>query len=169
MAEAIAAVGFVAAIIQISSFAKKLVDRCKEFHSRSKDVPKGFSAISIQLPLIISSLDQIRGQAQSGSLSEDSLVSLQPVIDACHGDVKHLEGILNKVLPAPNASSWDRNTLALKSLRYEAEVNKSIASLGSHLQNLIFFQTSITASRVLLQLGSNNNPREVSLSEIQNQ
>lgn len=164
MAEAIATVGFVAAIIEISSFAKKLVERCKEFHSRSKDVPKAFRSISIQLPLVASSLEQIRGQAESGSLSEDLLMTLQPVIETCHEEVKDLEAILNKILPAPDASSWDKNSLVLRSLRYEAEVKKSTANLSNHIQNLTFFQTSICASHVMQRLRSDEEPHEVTFS-----
>lgn len=60
MAEAMAAVGFVAAIIEISSFAKRLVDRWKELDPKAKDVPKEFRSIYVQLPLVVLSLGQIR-------------------------------------------------------------------------------------------------------------
>lgn len=164
MTEAVAIFGLVAAIIEISSFAKRLVDRCKEFHSNSKDVPKGFRAISVQLPLVVSSLEQIRGQAESGALGNDSLMSLRPVIEACHEEVKDLEVILKKILPAPDASSWDRNTLALKSLRFEVEVRKSIANLSGHVQYLTLFQTCISTTHVVQQLRSHGDPLEVSFS-----
>lgn len=163
MAEAIAVAGFVAAIIQISSFAKKLVDRCNAFHSRSKDVPKTFRGISIQLPLVVTSLEQIRGQAESGALGKDSLLSLQPVVEACDEEVKDLEAILNKILPAPDASAWDRNALALKSLGYEAEVKKVVANISGHVQYLTLFQASLAASHVLRQLRNDGEPREVEL------
>lgn len=149
MAEVMATVGFVAAIIDISRFAKRLVDRCREFHSRAKDVPKAFHSIYIQLPLVVSSLGQIRAQAESGLLSEDSLISLQTVIEACHEEVKELEVILNKILPAPSASSWDRSALALRSLRCEAEVKKSIANLDSHIHKLMFFYQPASVQPVL--------------------
>ncbi|KAL8719074.1 MAG: hypothetical protein Q9225_003869 [Loekoesia sp. 1 TL-2023] len=148
MAEAMATVGFVAAIANLSCFAKKLVDRWKEFHSRSKHVPKAFRSIYTQLPLVVSSLEQIRNQAEGSLLSEDLIASLQPVIEACHEEVKDLEIILNKILPAPSASSWDRNALVLRSLRYEAEVKKSTANLDSHLQKLMFYQVNISAARI---------------------
>ena len=165
MAEAMATVGFVAAIIDISCFAKRLVDRCKEFHSRAKDVPKAFRDICDQLPLIVLSLEQIRAQVESGLLSEDSLISLQPVIKACHEEVKDLEVILNKILPAPSASSWDRSALALRSLCYETKVKKSTANLDSHIQKLMFYQISISAARALQpQLNSERESRKVSLS-----
>ena len=165
MAEATATVGFMAAIIEISCFAKKLVDRWKEFHSRAKDAPKAFRSIYVQLPLVVSSLEQIRAQAESGLLSEDSLISLQPVIEACHEEVKDLKVILNKIVHAPSASSWDRSALALRSLRCEAEVKKNTANLDSHLQKLMFYQTSISAARVLqLQLNNDREPRKLSLS-----
>lgn len=164
MPEAIALFGLVAAIIEISSFAKRLVDRCKEFHSNSKDAPKGLRAIFIQLPLIVSSLEQIRGQAESGALGDDSLMLLRPVIEACHEEVKDLGAILNKILPAPDASSWDRNALALKSLRSEIEVKKSIGSLSGYVQYLILFQTCISTTHVLQQSRSDGHPHEVSFS-----
>ena len=165
MAEAIATVGLVASIIEISCFAKRLVHRWREFHSRAKDVPKAFRSIYVQLPLVVSSLEQIRVQAESGLLSEDSLISLQPVIETCHEEVQGLEVILNKILSAPSTSSWDRSALALRSLRYEAEVKKSTANLDSHIQKLMFYQISISAARTLqLQLNSNREPRKVSLS-----
>lgn len=165
MAEAMVTVGFVAAIIDISCFAKRLVDRCREFRSRAKDVPKAFRSIYVQLPLVVSSLEQIRAQAESGLLSEDLLISLQPVVEACHEEVKDLEVILNKILPARSASSWDRTALALRSLRCEAEVKKSTANLDSYIHKLVLYQISISPARALqLQLNSERESRKVSLS-----
>ncbi|KAL8699368.1 MAG: hypothetical protein Q9201_006043 [Fulgogasparrea decipioides] len=175
MAEAIATVGLVAAIIEISSFAKKLADRCTEYRSRSYEVPQAFRSISIQLPLVVSSLGHTRAQAESGSLSEESLTVLQPVIEACHEETKDLGVILNKVLPPVSASSWDRKALAYRSLRYEAEVKKSMVNLDSHIQKLAFFfqasmsfQTSTSAAR-LLQLELSSVREHGQIVNLQNQ
>ena len=149
MAEAMATVGFVAAVIELSSLAKKLVVRWNEFHSKAKDLPKTFRSIHVQLPVVVWSLEKIRAQAENGLLDEDLLNSLQPVIEACYEDVKDLESILNKILPNPSTSSWDRANLVFRSLLHEAEVRKSIANIESHIQKLMFHQTCISATRAL--------------------
>ncbi|KAL8917300.1 MAG: hypothetical protein Q9208_008021 [Pyrenodesmia sp. 3 TL-2023] len=154
MAE-IAAVGLAAAIIQLGAFATKVVDRCKEFRLRSKDVPKAFRTISVQLPLIVSSLEQIRDQT-----GEASLTPLKPVIEACYEEVKYLEGILDEILSAPGASTRERYTLALRSVRHDSEVKKSIANLQSNM-DLLLVSIGIRASHVLQQLQSDGELREV--------
>lgn len=157
MAE-IAAVSLAAAIIEIGIFAKKVVDRCKEFRSRSKDVPKAFRTISVQLPLVVSSLEQIRDQT-----GEASLTPLKPVIEACHEEVKYLEAILDRILPAPGASRWERDALAVRSMRHDSEIKKSIANLQSNM-NLLLCNVSFRASYVLQQLRSDGEYHEVSFS-----
>ena len=162
MAEAVVTVGFVAAIIEISSFAKKLVDRWKEFHSKAKGVPKAFRSIYVQLPLVVFSLKQISTLAESGLLNEDSLISLESVIEACREEAKDLEIILNKILPTSSTSSCDRRALVMKSMRYETEVRKCTANLDSHIQKLILHQTSISAASALqLPLLCDKEPHQV--------
>ena len=165
MAEAMATIGFVAAVIELSSLAKKLVDRWKEFHSKAKDLPKTFRSIHVQLPLVVWSLEKIHTQAESGLLNEDLLNSLQSVIEACYEDVKDLESILDKILPNASTSSWNRVALVPKSLLYEAEVRKSIANVESHIQKLTLHQTCISATSALrLSLDRDRELGEVSFS-----
>lgn len=86
------------------------------------------------------------------------------MIKACHEEAKDLEIILNKILPTPSTLLWDRGALVLRSLRYEAEVRKSTANLDSHIQKLIFYQTSISAASALqLPLDCDGESRKVSL------
>ena len=88
MAEAMAAVSFVAAIIEISSFAKRLAARCKDFKSMAGAVPKAFHSINVQLPLVVVSLDNLRILAEHDSLSVDSRSALQSMLDACREEIQ---------------------------------------------------------------------------------
>ena len=53
MAEALAIVGLVSAIVQFVDFGGKIMERLNEFNSDIQEVPKTFQAVKVQLPLLI--------------------------------------------------------------------------------------------------------------------
>ena len=56
MAEALAMVGLVAAIVQFIGFGSKTVKRLDEFQSSIDDVPRSFRDIKNELPLLLDTL-----------------------------------------------------------------------------------------------------------------
>ena len=66
MAEAAAVIGLVASIASLIDLSAKVVSRLQEFTSKTSDIPESFRSLSIQLPLLTATLQQIQAQAQAG-------------------------------------------------------------------------------------------------------
>jgi hypothetical protein len=140
MAEAVAAIGLAASIVQLVDYAQKLLARLNDFKSSVDDIPKSFRAVRTQLPVLIGALDKIRKQADHGLTIDDDL---QALLEACLGEVKALKNTFDDIMPAAKASGWQRRFLALRSLGHDASVKKRLAILDSHIQKLILHQTTI--------------------------
>jgi hypothetical protein len=96
----------------------------------------------VQLPLLIDTLRRTRQQASAGLVSDETATALKPLIDACSAEIKILQNILEKTLPPPKSSSWQRRLLALKSLAHDKDVERSITKLGCHIRLLTFYQST---------------------------
>lgn len=142
MAEALAVVNLVAAIVQFVDFGTKVVARLNEFTSDIKEVPKTFRDIKIRLPLIINTLDRTQKQADAGYVSKATADSLKPLVDGCLEQVKLLEHMLDRFIPAKNASSWQKRLQALKSLAHDRDVQQITSVLDRDIQSLTFHQTT---------------------------
>jgi hypothetical protein len=142
MAEALAIVSLVSAIVQFVDFGGKVVERLNEFNSDRHEVPKTFQAVKVQLPLLISTLRRTEEQASTGHVSEEAATALKPLVDACSAEIKVLQNILEKTLPPQKSSSWQRRLLALKSLAHDKDVERSITKLEGHIRLLTFYQST---------------------------
>jgi hypothetical protein len=150
MAEALAIVGLVSAIVQFVDFGTKVVERLNEFGSAIQELPKTFQAIKVQLPLLIDALNRTQRQADAGCVSSATAVALKPLIDACLNEIKVLQTILDKTLPPQKSSSWQRRLLALRSLAHDKDVNRSITKLESHIRLLTFHQSTSNSDTLLI-------------------
>jgi hypothetical protein len=142
MAEALAVVGLVSAIVQFVDFGGKLVERLNEFNSDTHEVPETFRTIKLQLPLLIDTLRRTQQQASAGHVSGETATTLKPLIDACFTEINALQARLDKTLPPHKSSSWQRRLLALKSLAHDKEVERSMVKLESHIRLLTFYQST---------------------------
>ena len=100
MAEALAVVGLVSAIVQFVEFGTKVVSRLHEFLSSVNDMPKTFQDINNRLPIVIDSLKRTQPQADAHEISDETAEALKPAMDGCVTKVKLLEKILAKSLSA---------------------------------------------------------------------
>jgi hypothetical protein len=142
MAEALAIVGLVSAILQFVDFGGKIVERLNEFNFDVHEVPKTFQTVKVQLPLLIDTLHRTQQQASAGHVSARTATALKPLIDACCIEIKALQTILDKTIPPQRSSSWQRRLLALKSLAHDKDVERSVAKLEAHIRLLTFYQTT---------------------------
>ncbi|KEF60430.1 uncharacterized protein A1O9_01991 [Exophiala aquamarina CBS 119918] len=81
MAEAIAALGLLASILQLVDFSAKLVDRVNDVAINTRDVPETFRNISIQLPLAIAALQRLSGRIEGNELTHSEEKALQALVD----------------------------------------------------------------------------------------
>jgi hypothetical protein len=150
MAETLAIIGLVSAIVQFVDFGGTVVERLNEFSSDIHELPKTFQAIKVQLPLLIDTLNRTQRQATAGHVNDATAVALKPLIDACLNEIKVLQIVLNKTVPPLKSSSWQRRLLALKSLTYDKDVDRSITKLESHIRLLTFHQSTSNSDELLI-------------------
>lgn len=142
MAEALAAIGLVSAIIQFTEFGAKIVARLNEFGSNVNDLPKAFRSIKINLPVILDSLEHTKRNANTGEISQATASALEPLVEECFEQVKQLQDILDKNLPTNSAKNWQRRLQAIKSLSHEKDVEQISSKLDRCVQTLTFYYTS---------------------------
>jgi hypothetical protein len=153
MAEALAILGLVSAIVQFVEFGTKVVERLNEFNSDVHEVPKTFQTIEVQLPLLIDTLHRTQQQASDGHISVRTATALKSLIEACCEEITALRIILDKTIPPKESSTWKRRLLALKSLAHDDDVERSITKLESHIRILAFHQsTSVTDELLKLRV-----------------
>jgi hypothetical protein len=149
MAEALAIVGLVSAIVQFIDSGSKVVQRLHEYSSDLHELPKTFQDINVQLPLLMDTLRRTQRQATAGHVSNATAVALKPLIDACLDEIKALEIVLDKTLPSQKSSSWQRRLLALRSLAHDKDVERSVTKLESHIRLLTFHQSTSHSDQLL--------------------
>ena len=141
MADALAVIGLVSAIVQFVDFGSKIVIRLNEYREAGNNVPKTFQRISIDLPLVINNLERTKNLADAGEISDETANALKPVLEACLAHTKQLQELLEKALPAEGDSTWRRRKKALASLADGKAVQKVMTELESHLPHLLYSQT----------------------------
>src|SRR5437764_13589093 len=98
MAETVAAIGLVASVASLINVSAKVVSRLHEFTSKTSDIPESFRSLSIQLPLLTSTLQQIQAQARAGRLPDDVTKALKAVVDSTFKQVSDVQTCLSHIL-----------------------------------------------------------------------
>ena len=93
-----------------------------------------------QLPLLDEILKRI--QASSGSLTTTTQNALLPVITGCHAQVKLLDELLAKTLPAPSDSSRRRQWKAVISVSQDKKFRQISSTLDTYIQILTLHQVT---------------------------
>lgn len=151
MAEALAVIGLASAIVQFVDFGTKLLNRLHEFGDDVGNMPKVFQDTKTRLPLIINTLLRTKEQAEAGGTVTKQVASaLHPLIDGCTQQIELLYDIVDRNLPSPKASNWERRVKALKSMAVDKDVQRITASLDRNIQALIFYQTTASLDSVTL-------------------
>ena len=142
MAEALAIVGLVSAIVQFIDFGSKIVNRLDEFQSRINEVPPTFRDIKIELPLLLNTLERTKEQAEAGHVNKSTQEALLQVVEGCRLQVELLNNTLVKTLPKIDDSSWIRGVKAFSSLGQEKKVQQIAQTLRNYIQTLTFHQAT---------------------------
>lgn len=88
MAEAVAVVGLIAAIIQIVDLGKSIVQRLQDFRSKTNEIPGVFRDICTQLPLLLSDLERTKEQAKASEIDLDTQKSVLALVQGCQGHIQ---------------------------------------------------------------------------------
>jgi hypothetical protein len=142
MAE-LAAIGLASSIVSFVDFGIKVLVRLHEFQSAislSED-PKPYRDIKIELPLLIDTLRRTKEQTENGHISEDTALSLMPVIQGCYDQVRQLDQIL-QALPNAQHSSWKRGIKVVASIGKEKKFSEVVQTLKEYVQFLTYHQAA---------------------------
>ena len=147
MAEAIAIISFVSAVVALVDIGSRVVIRLNDFQSKSHEMPDALRHIKVQLPLTIDSLRLSKGKAESGELSTESQNALMPALEACTKLIDRLDQLLIKLLPVEGDSSWLRRKKALRSLGKDHDIQDLREELDRYIAVLTLHRTSNLVTR----------------------
>ena len=142
MAEALAVVGLVLAIIQFVDSSSKIIERLNEFRSGTDEAPQTFRDLKIQLPLLQETLKKTKTQAEAGFIDTDIQTAVLNVVKGCQEQVELLDNVLVKTLPATGDSRIRRGVKAFLSVGQEKDVQKIVARIQQYQISLIHYQTT---------------------------
>ncbi|KAI4288760.1 MAG: hypothetical protein L6R35_001983 [Caloplaca aegaea] len=142
MAEAIAAISFVSAVISLVDAGSRVLSRLHEFSEASQEIPESFKHLNAQLPIVLDGLRRTEARAKAGHVDKRTQEALIPTIQGCRDRVADLYDILEDVLPSKKDSSFDRAIKAAKSLSKDKKVQKLLKDIDSYLTSLTFHNTS---------------------------
>ncbi|KAL8824107.1 MAG: hypothetical protein Q9191_005297 [Dirinaria sp. TL-2023a] len=129
MAEALAAVGIGASILQFVTVTGKLIQRINEFSSTAEQMPKALRAIHLQLPFLVETCRNL----DTGNESENVLA----IINACHEEIEDLHQMLNKIHSGPEDRKLRRAFKAFNSIRYQDRFDVALQKIEHLKTNLI--------------------------------
>ena len=141
MAEALAVVGLVSAIVQFIDFSTKIVNRLDEFQTEVADGPKVYQDVQNRLPLMLDLVNKIQVRVAAGQIDRPSQVTMLPIIESCISQVSLLGDLLSKALPQANDSSWARGKKAFRSVIRESEMEKIDLNLRTNFELLVQAET----------------------------
>lgn len=149
MAEAIAAVGIVASIVQLFDFGTTVLLRLKEYQSSLGDIPRSFRQMNKELPLLLYTLQHIQEAINTGSIGVETEEALLPVIEGCREQVELLQSILSKTLPKSDDSRFKKGKKAILSVQQEGKVERILKVLQSYISTLTFYSAASSTSQPL--------------------
>ncbi|KAL8907102.1 MAG: hypothetical protein Q9207_001593 [Kuettlingeria erythrocarpa] len=148
MAEAVAVISFVAAVISLVDAGSKVLTRLNEFNAASQEIPESFKNVYAQLPIVLDALRRTEARAKAGNVDRRTQEALIPTIQGCRDRVAGLYDILEDLLPTQRDSSFDRAIKAAKSLSKDKKVQKLLKDIDSYLTSLTFHNTSGDAAPI---------------------
>jgi hypothetical protein len=157
MAEALAAVSVVASIVQLFDFSTRVVSRLNEFYSVAKEVPKSFRHVKTELPLLATTLAQLKDTLDTTSAADATTRALVPVIAGCAEQVEKLDAILKSILPENTDSLRMKGKKAIVSLNADRKVETITETLRNYIKILTFYYAAASSTlqpftgRILLE------------------
>jgi len=142
MAEAVAVIGLLSSIIQLVDFSSKLLGRLNDFVKTTQGVPDAFRNISVQLPLTTATLQRLSRQIIENGLTDDEQKALHAIVDRTMELIHEVDDVLSRTIPSKSSSSFEKQLLALQSLRQEKRIQKASIQLVQNVNLLTFFQTT---------------------------
>lgn len=143
MAEALVAVGSIAAILQLADYSKRFLKFLKEYQEKSKNLPLSFQIILSQHHLLIRNLEILEARVQQNQIDNASIPDVQTLFDACRKEVDWLENVLNRITASGTKSRARSFIKAASATRYEKNIQQSAATFKECFAALLLnYQTT---------------------------
>lgn len=134
----ISAIGVAAAVVQFVQFGLQVAKTVEEFNrAHPGDVPKSLQAISLQLPLLVNSLNRIKTDSEVKNLDVDTKCILRGVISGCHSQVAVIEAMMNELSRTPGDNFKTKLKKVFKSLNYDEKLWAVERNLNTYISVLI--------------------------------
>lgn len=142
MAEALAAVGIVANVVQLVDFTAKVLSRLNEYHTQAGEIPTSLRDIKAELGALRDALQHTEQAIATGTLGATADTVLRPTLEGCEGQVKALDDLCARNLPA-TGDSWRKKTQkALLSIKQEGKVENVTKTLRGYIATLTFYHVA---------------------------
>ena len=159
-----AAIGVASSLISFSDIGYRVLKRLNEYSDRTKDVPKVIRHIRSQLQLLVNKLEELKQADSDGSLATKSRADLSQVAKTFEEQIKILDKLTERMLPAEGDSRRVRAIKAISSVYYEGELNRTWTQIEFYKTTLIFHFTNINPHATT----SAENPTNVLEAKITN-
>jgi hypothetical protein len=142
MAEPLAAVAVVATIAQLVDFTAKVLSRLNEYHTQAGEIPTSLRHIKTELGALKDALQHTKQAIVAGTLGATADTALGPTLEGCEGQVKALDDLCARILPATD-DSWRKKTQrALLSIKQESKVENVTKTLRGYIATLTFYHVA---------------------------
>jgi len=127
----------------------RVLKRLEEYQSKLGEVPEAFRHIKAELPVLLDALQQTKAAINAGSMQDKTKKALLPAVEGCRVQIKFLDDMIVKALPVSGDSWAGRGRKALRSLRYDAKVEKITAVVRGYIQTLTYHHAAASTLRPL--------------------
>ena len=134
MAEVIIALSIVSSVITCLEMGSKVAERLKYHLLRTKSAPQTFGTLLDTLPLLFTTLEQVKDACHEGTLDFESQNRLTKTVEGCRRLITRLEDRLQEFLRAEGDSCAQKTKKAFKSKHAEKVVGDLQRNLEAYAQ-----------------------------------
>jgi len=129
-------VGAVASILQIIHIGTKICVRINDFRQTTGKLPKAYSGLQLEIPILLDILRITQIDIDTGQLSDSDKKVLGPVIEDALEQFKTYEETITKALPKKGDSGFKKGWKGFVSLKYESKIKDAVVTIKGYIQTI---------------------------------
>ncbi|TAQ88907.1 hypothetical protein B7494_g2749 [Chlorociboria aeruginascens] len=132
MAEALALIGLVSAVVNFADVGTRVAERLRDFRKSGQQLPGQLSDVSAQLDLLIDIANQVRGETVLKQLSERRRTALLQTINGCTRRTQELATMIEKIAISEGDSRATRVVKAFRAIGQESKIQAVVRVLETY-------------------------------------
>ncbi|KAF7944111.1 hypothetical protein EAE96_010520 [Botrytis aclada] len=122
------------AVLGIASNVIAVVDACTKIQNRIQSYRQNtaFRDLSLQLPLLISTIESLRSPQRCGLLDSSTEKALVRVLEGCLRQLQTLEGLIKDLTPSDTASKFQKTWKGIRSFGKDTKVREIVGILAEY-------------------------------------